>query len=103
MELISIAAACRDTPTPRERGEMPYNVADRDIDRRSPLIHAGTCMLAAAILAGGQPTGILATAHSDSALYSLLKDRQDLAMISCVVSFGIFMNERRVQLMFCAC
>ena len=72
---------------------MPHNVADRDVDRRSPLIHAGTCMLAAAILAGGQPTGILATAHSHNALTVCLKTRQDLAMNSCGVSLGSLMNE----------
>ena len=59
-------------------------------------------MLAAAILAGGQPTAILAIAYSNSALTSCLKTRQDPAMIPCVVSLGSLMNELGVQLIECA-
>ena len=59
-------------------------------------------MLAAAILAGGQPTAILAIAHSNSALTSCLKTRQDPAMIPCVDSLGSLMNEHGVQLILYA-
>ena len=59
-------------------------------------------MLAAAILAGSQPTAIMAIAHSNSALTFCLKPRQDPAMIPCVTSLGSLMNEHGVQLILCA-
>ena len=59
-------------------------------------------MLAAAILAGGQPTEILAITHSNSALTFCIKTGQDPAMTPCVVSFGSLMSEHGVQLILCA-
>ncbi len=87
---------------PVSSGDMPHNVADRDVNRRLPLIDTGTSMLAAAILAGGQPTGILAITHSISALTFCIKTGQDPAMTPCVVPFGSLLSEHGIQLILCA-